>query len=436
MVEPDNPIEGRLEQLYDHWEAFVEHPSARLLRWCVRSNEFRCVEAFFAAEDDERAGRLPVVFLRFEDPFDDPLSYAGTLRERLLEAVELARADEGKGEAEAGGPSLAEFRPPSPTGNHLHDLMATAEALCRQQGPDNLPMLALVLMPARVGDPGGWMAWLRTAVQRTPAVVRLVVFDHLEAEALRPLADAEPERIVTEVIDMDLSAAAIEISAQAGNLDKPEGQFRHAYVQMLDAIGKQDLTAAQQHAAVGLDVAQRSGWGHLEVAVPFALGSGFLQAKQPQRAVELYFKAEQRAIVGESAGEAWAGPLRLKARLAMGAAAVMAEAWPQAAQLYADTAPLAKALAEPRTELDCLRMAAYCRANQGQMEDAWVLGFAALEVGEAMDAETRASSTMAHAGVGLERIAGHVHASWAPVEQRMIAALGSNWRPKNEARPS
>ncbi len=220
VVESDNPIEGRLEQLYDHWEAFVDYPSARALRWCVRAHEFRCVEAFFAAEDDDRAGRLPVVFLRFEDPFDDPLTYAATLRERLLEAIELARADEGEPDPEDPGPSLAEFRPPPPTGNHLHDLMATAEVLCLQQGP-KLPMLALVLIPCRVADPNGWMAWLRAAVHSTPAPIRLVVFDYPEADALRSLVDAEPELLVSELVDIDLSAAAVEISAAAGHLDQP-----------------------------------------------------------------------------------------------------------------------------------------------------------------------------------------------------------------------
>lgn len=393
---------------------------ARLLRWSCEPHEFRWFEAFFAAEDDERAGQLPVVFLRFEDPFDDPTRYAAVLRGRLLEAIELARDE------------LAGFVAPRPIGNPLRDLLATAEALCRHPGLE-LPTLALVLMPSRIADSAGWIAWLRAAVTQTPDPVRLVVFDWTSVAALRPLADAEPVLTHSEVADFDVGGAAVEISADAGGLDQPEGQFRHANVQMLDAIGKQDMTAAQQHAAAALDVATRHGWGHLEVAVVFGLASGFLNGNDPQRAIELYYRAEQRAVVGEQAGEPWAGPLRLNARLAMSAAAVMAQAWPQAASLYLDTVPVARALKDQRSELDCLRMASYCRANQGKAPDAWALGLAALELGEAMDAETRKTSTLAHLGVALERLAGQAGADWGPIERRLVAALGPNWRPTTTA---
>jgi hypothetical protein len=220
-----NPIVRRLEQLYEQWESFVDDESTRLLCWQVAAHEFRCVEAFFAAEDDERAGQLPVVFLRLEDPFDDPLRYAEVLRRRLLEAIELAREDD----------SLDTFTPPSTNGNTLDDLMTTAEALCRCLPVTDSPSLALVLIPCRITNVGAWMTWLRMAATQTPAPVRLVVFDDPHTQALRPLAEAEAQIVHVETVEMDLAGAAVEISADAGNLDRPEGRFRHAYVQMLGA---------------------------------------------------------------------------------------------------------------------------------------------------------------------------------------------------------
>lgn len=427
MTSNDNPIERRLEQLYDHWDAFMDAREARLLRWRVHAQQFRCIEAFFAAEDDERAGRLPVVFLRFEDPFDGAMTYAVTLRERLLEMVAHANRDEQLGSDE---PPLAAFRPPLATGNSIRDLLMTAEALCQQQGVA-LPMLAMVLLPSRIVDDHAWLAWLRIAVKLAPASIRLIAFDYPDTNTMQSLADAEPELVHSEFVDIDLAAAAIEVSAEAGHLDQPEGQFRHAYVQMLYAIAKQDLTAAHELGAPALELARRQGWGHLEIAVMFALGCGFLQAKQPQQAIELYECAERRAVQGQDAGEPWGGILQLNARLATAAAAVIAEAWPQAAQIYLETAPLARSLNDTRVELDCVRMASYCRSNHGQHDEAWILGLSALDIGEGMDEQTRKSSTLAFVGIGLERTARHVHGDWRTIERRMIAALGPTWRPIN-----
>lgn len=409
-----NPIERRLEQLYVHWEAFAERDAARLLRWVVKGQDLRGVEAFFAAEDDERAGQLAVAFLRFEDPFEDPLAYAFTLRERVLEAIRLAE--------------LHAFAAPPPTGNALHDLFATCEALLREQG-EALPMLALVLMPKAVADPRSWLAWLRAALARVPERVRLVVFDGQGAEQLDEFARAEPERVHSERVDLDLPGAAVEISREAGGLDQPQGRFRQAYAQMFEAIAKRDVAAAEQHALPALEIAKQAGWGHLEITVAFALGSAMLDAGRPQRAIELFDQADRRAQVGVEQGEPWGRGLRVKARLAMGAAAVMAAAWPVAATLYLDTAPLAREADDPRSELDCLRMAGYCRRNQGDADQAWVLGHEALARGEAMDAATRASSTLAFVGVDLLALARELGADETAIEQRMVAALGPDWRP-------
>lgn len=422
MASANNPIMKRLELLYEQWDEFMDDEAARALRWVVRADEFRGVEAWLEAEGDEQAGELPVIFLRSEQAFEDPLAYAEALRQELCKGIEFARAD---GE-------LGDFYMPQPRGQAIVDLLELAAALAAYE--DELPTVAaLVLTPSEVRDAQAWQAWLRAAARACPESVRLVVFDWAGAESLADLVASEPELVHTEQADLDLSGAALEVSAQAGRLDQPDGQFRHAYAQMLDAIGKGDMVAAQQHAVPAMEVAGQQGWGHLQLAVAFGLGSGFLQAKDPQRAIELYYQAEQRALMGQQSGAAWALPLQLKARLAMGAAGVMAQAWPQATVLYLKTVPVAQACEDPLSELDCLRMASYCRANQGETVEAWTLGLAALELGEGMDADTRANSTMAYVGVGLERLAPQLGVEWAPVEQRLIAALGPDWRPRDAA---
>jgi len=414
-----NPVARRLEQLYGQWETFMDDTEARLLRWIVQPHEFRGVEAFFAAEDDERAGQLPVAFVRLEDPFEDPLAYGATLRQRLLDAIELAKP---------GDPALASFVPPKVTGHGIRDLMSLAGALCKAEGED-LPTLALVLIPAAVGNRDGWNTWLDAALTDIPPPVRLVVFDYPGSQALAPLMQAQPTRVHSAEIELDLTGAAVEISDEAGNLETPAGQFRHAFLQLLQAVAKKDLPRAQAQANIATQVATTQKWGHLLVAVEFGLGNGLLSLAKPVDALRHFQRAETHAKRGEEDGEAWGKGLRLKARLGMGAAAVQAQVWPQAATLYLDTVPLAVAAEDPRSELDCLRMASYCRENAGDSFEAWGLGLAALERGEAMDEETRKTSTLGYLGTALKRLSPRVQQDWAPIERRLVAALGDPWQP-------
>ena len=421
-----NPIAERLEQLYDHWAEFIANEPARLLRWVVSVDEFRGVEAWLAGEADDRAGQLPVVFLRFEEPFVEPLAYADRLREQLLATIATAALEEESDIEEA---PLTEFEAPPPSGQHLRDLIATAEALCAHR-PVSLTTLALVLTPHRIEGTRAWMQWLREAARQLPQCLRLVVCDWREQPVLENLAEAEPELIHSEFVDLDLTGGAVEIADQAHDVEEPSGQFRMLFVRTLDAIAKGDMSAAQTQAAGALEIASRQAWGHLEVAVHFALGSGFLQAQDPERAIDLYHRAERRCVeADDQEQEQWAASLQLQSLLAMGAAAVMAGAWPQGAELYLDTQPIARTLENTRSELDCLRMASYCRTNQGLTSEAWALGLAGLELGEVMDEETRSTSTLAHLGTALESLVRRVGASWRPIERRLVAALGPDWRP-------
>lgn len=57
------PIADRLALLYEQWDTFATDRDARVLRWLIRDDERRMLEALLALEDDEAGQRGQWVLL-------------------------------------------------------------------------------------------------------------------------------------------------------------------------------------------------------------------------------------------------------------------------------------------------------------------------------------------------------------------------------------
>jgi hypothetical protein len=445
-----NPITERLELLYDQYVEFVDDPKARLLRWVIEPDEARMVETFVAVENSE-GGELPDLFMRILVPFDQPHLYSLDLRGALLDQYRDSRSQV----------DLGEWAPPpaSTNADALPSLVQTCKSLLAHVRKDPrivIEHLVLVLMPTAISDPAEWSVWLSRAAHAidTPEV-RFVVLDLKQTAVLQPLAEAEPEVVQTQVASLDMPGAYLEVSARAGGLDQPHGAFRHTYVELVNALGKGELDGAKTLAAKAITIASTQGWWHLVVAVHFCLGSGFLSRQQPAEAVRWFRLADETAAAGESkddfgkAGTPSPGDdipgakdtarsLRVKARLGMAAAAYSANAFEHAAKVYEDTVPMADALGDLRSVLDCQRMASHCRERMGALQPAWDRGIEALGTGGRMDDETRKTSTLAFAGEGLLELTkrSQFQPYRSSIEREMQRLLGPDWRPKRGAPPA
>lgn len=151
-MDKKNAVVKRLELLHDQWTEFAQTTDARLLRWVVEPNEVRMVEAFLAAESNERTGEIPDLFLRFNTPFVDPAKYGYALREALLAMEQESRA----GLAEAGLP--ADWQCPSLSeGQSAAAAFLTACASLREHYERLCEHLVAVLIPKHVADDGAWL---------------------------------------------------------------------------------------------------------------------------------------------------------------------------------------------------------------------------------------------------------------------------------------
>lgn len=425
-----NAVEKRLDLLHDQWTEFAQLPGARLLRWVVEPDEVRMVEAFLRKEEDERLGECPDLFLRLDTPFEEPARYGHVLREALVGLeMESHEGLEAEGLSEWCCPPVNE----GATGEEAflaacESLWLHYERLCEH--------LVLVLLPERGADARAWSEWLLRTVRKARVPhVRLVVLDDARTLALESLAELLPERVVTIPARLDMARALEELSREAGHLDTPGGQFRELFVRMGTAATKGDVDKVEKLGAQAVAVAAGQGLHGLVVTARFVMGGALLGARRPQEALEHYRQAEVAAEASAAKGEPEGPLLLLKARLAQGAARVTAQEHAQAAVLYEEAAPLAHALKDARMELECWRMASWCREVLQEVERAWTHGQRAWEVGRSLDSGTRDTSTLPYVAEALVRLS---HERQGPraaraMEAEVEAVLGKDWRPEPPA---
>jgi tetratricopeptide (TPR) repeat protein len=416
-VPPQNPIEARLPLLYEQWESFVGDPEARVLRWLLRDDERRMLEAFLALEESEH-GELPAWFMSFDTPVDN--RYGHELRrelDRRLRAMDQEFAELGLAPW-AGAASEA-------TVSDIGLLMQTCAALLRHVG-EHVETLVVLLWPRAVREPAQFVEWLRRAARVIPPRVRFVVVDRAEAPLLDEL---DSERVRSVSANLDMPGALEQLAAAAPGRDSPGGRLREAFVAMSTALSRGDLEQARTHAEAATTIARAAGFDELEAAVAFALGGGLLGAGEGEHAAEQFRRAEQLAARAPESD--WGPSLRVKAQLGLAGAAFGEQAWSRAAHEYSTAGAWAGEQGDRSTQADALRMAAWSFEQAGDLEHAWATGLIALEVAEQMNEEALEHSTVPWLGELLLRLSADGSAfagQRVGVSRRLARLLGGGWR--------
>jgi hypothetical protein len=431
-VSSRNPILEQLDVIEDTWAEFADLPGARLLSLELRHEETRLFDAFVARELEERTAELPDLFLSLETPFEHFPVHGFALQQTLISEYQSAQP----GLAAEG--IAATWSPPVYLDRAESDVAffaRTCESFHQHHAVERY--LAVVLRPSAVAEVPAYRQWLQKLLSTSAGHVRFVALDSADAPELRALSEAEPARAKSRRPPLDLPGAIEALSQNAGNLDTHGGQYRDLFVRLGSQLAKQDLARATELGAAALTIAAAQGWFHLAVPVHFALAAGFSSAGRFADSLSCYTNAEQAALRGESEGAEEARPacrtLRLQARLGQGSTLVAAGAWDAAARHYEETAPLAVEYGDPRTELDCHRLASFAHERAGRDERAFQVGLNGLGVARTLDKELLASSTFAYLGVALLRLCeAPSRRELAPqIEQEIVTIAGTpDWRPK------
>lgn len=422
MAARKNAIAHRLDRLSDQWNEFATDDEARLLRWMIRSDEFRVIEVFLQSEQDDRAGEIPDLFITLEDPFEDVVSYGASLRTSLI-----AQYEEVRPELRADGIADGWTAPPP---EDRHSLTAFIEACSslHDRYADVAERLAVFLLPSAVSDAAEWQRWLGAVAQRLPRDVRVAVVDSVESPVLAGLQEQNPKRVRTVEAGLDMPAATMEL-ARAGGVATPDGQFRVQFVALAQALEKGDLVAARRRADAAGAIAEANGWGQLSAAVHLALAGGLLSAGEWKEAVARYFSADTAGARLQEQGDPAGSKLRLQAHLGRAATLFAAQDYGRAAAAYEDATRMATAADDPLMLVESWRMAAHCHEQAGDAQRAWECGLRALDASEAMSPESRRHSTLPFAGEGLLRVAATASGDAQMVDRRLTELVGTpEWR--------
>lgn len=420
---PKNAITRRVDQLGELWNEFAQKPDARLARWLVDGDSARMVDLFLDVQNDD-AGDIPDLFVRFSEPFDGPGRFGFTLRESLCQKYEEVR-DGLSAEGVRADWSCPSVKP----GESDIAAFVCACASFRQHYEGTLVLLVVVLLPHETGAPADWEQWLHSLVRAgLPTGVRVMVIDDATAPVLGGMTTVEPKRVVTIKPQLDMPGAYMELVRGIPG-SGPGFTFRRLFIALTNAAGKGDMAAAKQAAERASKLAAEQNWPHLQVATAMALAAAHLGAGNKAEALATYQSAGK--VVGDSK-DPTSAKLRLQTQFAEAAVLVGDGKYTEAAPIYQETATLAAKQNDSFATLEGWRMAAYCREMAKQYAEAWTCGQKALEVGTKLDKDTRLNSTLPYVGECLLRVAqqpSYTDKADA-VRQRMVQLLGPNWQEK------
>jgi tetratricopeptide (TPR) repeat protein len=426
--EAKNAVEKRLEIIVSRWQDFCAEEDPRLLRWLGDADDAKLLDVFLEVENDEN-GSLPDLFIRIEVPFTRPDRYGFQVIESLKQKFEEMRPDA----AEIG--ITTDWVGPVPAPGDT-DVKALVEACTsfRAHYKDLMETLVLVFFPDQVADISEWQKWLFNLV-RVPGLAsetRFMVLDDLKKPRLNPLCQAEPKRIQTKPLELDLPAAMNETAASA-NDGSAGTRFRKHFVGLSTAGSKGDLAGADSEAKQALAIAEKEQWPQMKVVVYMSLGAALVGASKFDEAIKNYGAAEKTAAESQKTGDPVGGKLRVQAKLSIGSAHIAAGQFPQAGKVYEETAPLALENNDARMELESWRMAAYCREVGKDWEGAWKLNYFAFKAGEKMKPEERESSTLPYVGQALTRVNNKLKKTdGAALKKHLDKTLGEGWEKKIE----
>lgn len=436
----ENPISLRLQELLEQWLAATSLPAVRLLCWIASDDEAHAIDAFVSQECAPDTANLPDLFVQLTTPFLAQPGHGYRLSTELLAQYDEARAEPVQTSAE---PVQGAWQCGASTDcSDAQTFVRLLESFAAHHlPPGSSGRLAVWLAPSEVSRPDAYMLWLQRVVRLAPAQLCFLAVDALDAPHYAPLAEVESERVVRRACQLSLAAASGE-ALQAASTAGPDARFRAAQAACSESLAAGDAAAADTHARAALALATQQGWPQLAAVVQMMLAASYTAASKPHDALRAYAEAERlgsererqendaTATAADGDGvERLACMLRLHARLGQGGILLGQRSFNIGAVVYEEAASLARKCADARLELDALRLASLCRAELGEARSAWQLGMQGMQLGIAMDDETRKSSSLPYLADQLVRFT-RQHGAYAahrkPLEAQLDKLLGAD----------
>ncbi len=420
-----NPVERRVERISQHWCEFRENKEARILRWLVATEGTRLVDVFLELQNEE-VSEIPDLFVRFTPPFDDADQYGFGLRDFLLEEYESIQQDIADDEEVP-----SDWKCPSPVESRDIETFVTCCDSFRQYYDELMDHLVVVLQPTEVSDEDAWRRWLSGLLRYdVPEEVRFLIVEETHAASLDQIAAASQGRMVTQKLPLAVPAMHMELLRQVPG-SGPGFAFQRHFMTLSNAAGSGNVSAARHSADCALRIATQQNWTSLQTVIHMLLGAAYT-VQGDGKQVLAAFRQAQKAVAGKD--DETSKKLLVQGRLSEAAALIEQEQWEEAADVYTDTAPLAKEVDDQFAHLECWRMAAYCHEARRQYDQSWQCGNEALKLGEAADQPSREESTLSDAAKGMLRVSKQPEFKDERqlLEEKLDNLFGADWKQKLE----
>jgi tetratricopeptide (TPR) repeat protein len=389
---PKNPVEKRIALMRDLWWQATEDEQVRIVIWRVPDNAERMVLAFYEAQRHEGDWQTADLFIKFDAPFETSFTYSRMLCDALVETY-VASDDSFKQQGIAMNWPFARVpRPDSAAG-----FMGLLGHFARHHEAHFRHAVA-ALLPATVTSPAALQAWVQAAVKvGVPSGVRLALQETTSRPQWDWLLKEHPALVRVVQPPVDMFDIARETAAQSPS-SGPAVAYRQLLTDVLALVEKGTPAQVSARGDKALKIAERESWHDQQVVVHMAVAGAHLKAQDSPAAIKRYRQA--RSCAEEAKREGSPTAIAVGSNLVMQTWFGEAGAWfvakqlRQAAQAYRSGAEEAQRLPNQIFALEGFRMAAYCYARHGDIEDARAHGALAVREGQGMKPQERAPSTL------------------------------------------
>lgn len=393
-----NPVERRLVQLLNHWQAFLEQPDKRLLVWQARDNATRLLQCFFEVQKHETQYTAEDVFIVFDAPFEHSIQYARALKEAFAGQYEASR--EGLAQQGIGADWNIALDDVPHTARGFVDTLAS---FISNHGQINGCVVA-VLKPQNIENEDAYNAWLLRCLETNlPASARIVVLDSLEHPRLSKLIESKHALVWVDALPLDALTIAQETFAQEGGVG-PAALFRNHFIGLVTLVEKGTADQVITKARDALAFARAQQWNEQEAAVTLLVSGALLKEQRFAESIQGYQTARHAATAATAAHHPAGRQLILHTWFGEAGVHFAAGDEVRAAECYDEAAVVAQQIPNLILAIEAFRMSAFCHARGGDSALARERGGLALTLGEQLAPDVRAMTTLPVAAVDLLRV--------------------------------
>jgi hypothetical protein len=229
----------------------------------LKPEESRMYEGFCRLEASAH-GKLDELFVFFYTPFEDFRTYS---RNILRDWIKEVKTNEKERDLLTGaGIDIAnwdyqkyEELIKSNAEVNYNRLLIEFMHSYRQLLQGGNVSIVLSLLPKELKSTGGFSYWMDQFMREDkPSNIRLLVFDHIEANHWGNVFEKFKHGSVTLLHDLRMDEAIKQI-ATAGDRRNPEVEFRKCLFEMGDAVNKKNLQLLHQWGKKAIDIGTKSG---------------------------------------------------------------------------------------------------------------------------------------------------------------------------------